>query len=263
MATAVKLLYMACRIFGLVTILDLAVLDISVGKLQCSDQADVKIFSIASRLAAVSATTLLFVRVGVVWRWDKRITAVFVLMQAINIALGIYSTVNLQAFYEYIGIETSGCWVVSNGADLPEISTVFATNLGLLCLLLTGLKRWKYGGTFGLWHVLWNQGIIYLIFALIVGIPLIVSTSQHLNGVISTFFTIPSTLFIPIAATRFYRSLTGFEGGQQAYESINLPPPPKMVPAQANPTFQTSSNIRRGDENDANDVGIELRSLSR
>ncbi|KZV67806.1 hypothetical protein PENSPDRAFT_687774 [Peniophora sp. CONT] len=223
MAKGVRWLYMACRIFGLVASIELTVPYISVGKLQCS--ANIKTFNIASVLATASATTLLFVRVGVVWRWDKRVTAVFVLMQTINIALGAYSTAQLRAFdgYSNNSKTTSACQVTGINANLPGVSTTLLTDFGLLCLLLIGLRRWVYGGMFSLWHILWNQGVIYLILTLIVGVPLLVSLALSLSGLISAVFTLPLILLLPIAASRFYRSLTGFAGGQQTYESIVLP----------------------------------------
>ncbi|VDB93816.1 unnamed protein product [Peniophora sp. CBMAI 1063] len=195
------------------------------GHSQCL--TDELLVNIISLLAVTTATALLFIRVGVVWRWDIRVTTVSVLLQATNFSLGIYGIV--EFWLEEAARHPS--FLLARGCSLPlgfnsdrfYAITVFGTDVVLLCMLFTGLRRWKYAGAFGLWQLLWNQGLVYLMLLIVIEVPFLTFLALNLNDVTSIAFSTPMALMLPIAATRFYRSLSSFADNRRTYESVDLP----------------------------------------
>ncbi|KZV67813.1 hypothetical protein PENSPDRAFT_754615 [Peniophora sp. CONT] len=269
---------MACKIFGLAATVGYVLPDVTSRELQCS--ANGKILSTTSDLALVSTTTLLFVRVGAVWRWDKRVTAMFALMQTINIALGIRAIVHFQSLDAVSSTTKRVCRPSGFHANLPYAFTTLATDLGLLCMLLIGLWRWGHARALGLWHLLWNHGLMYLGLCILIEIPYAVSLVAvrpsfpnlavrkvflllDFDDFMSIMFSVPPAVILPIAATRFYRSLTSFTDSRQIYESIVVPPSsskPRATNILRKPHL--SAGIGRGYEEDGDVLDTELESMS-
>ncbi|KZV67817.1 hypothetical protein PENSPDRAFT_754618 [Peniophora sp. CONT] len=252
LAQSVKWLYIACRLLGLIASIGIVASSTPSEKLPCS--AINKTVNIASLFGIIAATTLLFVRVGSVWRWDKRVTVVFLLMLTANTALSIYSTVQIRSFYQFVSITTPACPISGFNSNIPNVFMNLVTDTGLLCMLFIGLRRWGDARAFGLWNLLWNQGLIYVALFVIVDLPFLVFLFLDLNGIISIMFSLPPALILPIAATRFYRSLTSFTDSRQTYETISIPPAPSR-PKPASTLRKPYLNLafhRRGVEDNAN-----------
>ncbi|KZV74691.1 hypothetical protein PENSPDRAFT_163850 [Peniophora sp. CONT] len=213
LAKSVKWLYMVCRYSGLTTCVSLAVF-VSHGQLRCSIL--VKAINTAGLLAVTCGTVLLFVRVGVVWEWDKRITVSFIVAYMVILAVGFRAVILIRAEHSANPFGPV-CATFGVKTDLLNVFATLLVDVALLVLLFTGLWRWSRGGTFNLWHLLCNQGLIYLTLAIIIEVPMTVFLFLNYNEVVSLFFFSPLTMILPIAAMRFYRSLTSFRGGHSQY----------------------------------------------
>ncbi|VDB93810.1 unnamed protein product [Peniophora sp. CBMAI 1063] len=257
LARSVRWLYLACRLCALAASITLAAPYMHIEKSECT--ASVKMAAISGVFGVILATALLFIRVGVVWRWDKRISAAFVVVHAANVALGVYSTVHIKSSY-VVTIDTPSLCAASGfkTANQSGIFAILVTDVGLLCLLLIGLRRWEHAKAMSLWHILWNQGFVYLALSVIVELPLLVFLFLELNDIIAVFFLIPQSLILPIAAARCYRSLTNMADSRKTYETVDFPSPPKPVVH-----LFPGRRRRAKDDSNGNIRDIELGPLSR
>ncbi|KAN0120501.1 hypothetical protein V8E52_004328 [Russula decolorans] len=75
--------------------------------------------------------------------------------------------------------------------------------------MLVGLFRLSFeaGDAFGIKRVLQNQGLIWLLLAIVCEIPPTVFVCLDLNDPMNWIFETPNGVVMTIAATRMYRSL--------------------------------------------------------
>ncbi|KZV75175.1 hypothetical protein PENSPDRAFT_647454 [Peniophora sp. CONT] len=212
-AKCVKWLYLSCRYSGLATSLNMIAF-VSHTKLDCS--VLVKTVNTAGLLTVTCQTVLLFIRVGVIWKWDRRIVAAFAIAGLVTLAAGVRADVLNEAEHSTNPLGPV-CALMRVQADLPNVLGTLLVDVALLVLLFMGLWRWSKGGTFNLCHLLYNQGLIHLTLAIIIELPMTTFLFLNYNEVASLFFFPPITLLLPIAALRFYRSLTSFRGGHSQY----------------------------------------------
>ncbi|KZV74694.1 hypothetical protein PENSPDRAFT_681654 [Peniophora sp. CONT] len=160
----------------------------------------IKVINATEVLAGTCATILLFVRVGVVWRWDKRITAIFSVSYIAVTALSIRAVVLIEAgnIPDPLG---PSCVTSGVKTNLPNVFAGLIEDIALVILLFVGLRRWNQARTYDLWHLLWNQVFLFL----------------NYNELTALFFDAPFAFILPIAATRLYRSLTNFTGNRSQY----------------------------------------------
>ncbi|VDB93390.1 unnamed protein product [Peniophora sp. CBMAI 1063] len=224
LARCVKWLYMLCRYSALATCVTVSVIGLSQAHLDC--QTMIKFINGTALAAVTSATVLLFVRVGVVWAWDKRLTAAFALGHLVVVAVGIRGVVLVEG--EYTGIPSiPACNTLRAVYDAPSVLSSLVLDAALLFMLLVGLRRWHNPNASAIWRLLWNQGLVYLAITIIVEIPLTVLLFLSDHEIVFLFLDLPFTLMLPMAATRLYRSLTTFSSGKQGgleYESMYKPP---------------------------------------
>ncbi|VDB93394.1 unnamed protein product [Peniophora sp. CBMAI 1063] len=261
LARCVKWLYFGCRYSTLASCVAVAIIGVPRGSLDCS--VIVKLINSGGLFAITSSTLLLFVRVGVVWKWDKRVTAAFTVAWLAIIGLGLRGVVK-------IGGAPSGdpyslaCSLSNAISNLPNVFSTMLLDIALLVLLFVGLERWNNARVHGLWHLLWNQGLIYLGVAIIIEIPLTVFFFLNYNEIVFLFIDLPYSKSLnhgrqrrpPLtkypgtqpwfSATRLYRSLTSFsttKRGNLTYESTYTttvgphPPLPQNVHARSGLRF--------------------------
>jgi len=91
-------------------------------------------------------------------------------------------------------------------------TALLVTDVVLLFTMFIGLLRLRHrgGGKFALGHLLWKQGVIYLLVATIAEIMPVVFLFLDFNISFDLLFLIPALIALSIAATRIHRSLTDF-----------------------------------------------------
>ncbi|KZV74755.1 hypothetical protein PENSPDRAFT_681713 [Peniophora sp. CONT] len=136
-ARAVKWVYIACRYLNLATCITFGVLNSSHGALHCT--VLFKILNVTTVSGVVCATILLFIRVGVVWRWDKRITAVFTFACLTTVVLGLRSVIKGLIYCSLIVILEIPM-VVFWFLDYNEYMNMYFTTVDVILLCDTAIS---------------------------------------------------------------------------------------------------------------------------
>lgn len=86
------------------------------------------------------------------------------------------------------------------------------TDIGLLLIMLVGLLHLRRhgGGTFGVTHLLWKQGVYWLLLATATGVLPAVFNVLDSNDELSPIFQAPALITMAIAGSRMHRSLVDF-----------------------------------------------------
>ncbi|KZV74686.1 hypothetical protein PENSPDRAFT_749043 [Peniophora sp. CONT] len=156
-------------------------------------------------LTVTTGTVLLFIRVGVIWEWKRPITAAFMLVYLTTIALGIRSIVLVRTS-EIAGPIGPYCDTTSGlSVNRWNVFMTLIMDIGLLAFLFMGLWRWSNAraSSTSVWHLLWNQGLIYLTLAIVLEVPMTSFIFLNYNGFIDLFFTIPETILLSVSQTPF------------------------------------------------------------
>ncbi|VDC01081.1 unnamed protein product [Peniophora sp. CBMAI 1063] len=243
LARSVKWIYIACRYTTLAACICLAFMNLSYVSFNC--QAFMVILNLTGFLTAATGTLLLFVRVGVIWEWRKWVTVTFSLVYLASIAFALRSVILIRAVYESSPIGSFCATTSAFGLNRRNILLTLIMDVGLVVSLFWGLTRWgeaRHAGS-SVWLILWNQNMTYLVLAIALEVPMTVFFFLNYNEFMDLMFTVPETMILPIAATRFYRSLTNFTGNRNnhAYESTVVQPRVPRVDIRARKDARTEN----------------------
>ncbi|KAI9508558.1 hypothetical protein F5148DRAFT_1283934 [Russula earlei] len=200
-------------------------------------------------LTFATASLLILLRIIAIWNEKKIVIAIATTVWAVNLSFFIRGIVRVNN--QLYGYNTSGsyhllnpqihsvwvpagttCEVTNIQSTKPNIILALATDLVLVGIMLVGLLRLGYHerGAFGIGHLLWKQGLIWLLIATVAEVPPAVFIILNLNEPFNEMFQIPAMIALSIAATRIHRSLTDFaarstemyENGPHAFSSSAL-----------------------------------------
>ncbi|KZV67810.1 hypothetical protein PENSPDRAFT_736295 [Peniophora sp. CONT] len=188
LARGVKWVYIASRYSCLSTCLTLAINMTAHSSLNCA--AVIKTINATSLFALNCAELLLLVRVGVVWKWDRKLITSFAVAYVAIIAMSVRSVVLIQAYpaHDPLGLVCDSSGIKANRSN---VLATLILNAGLLLGLLFGLKRWSQAGGSSIWHLLWNQSLLYLSTAVAVELPMTILLFLDFDEVMSSFFDPP------------------------------------------------------------------------
>ncbi|KAH9956479.1 hypothetical protein BGW80DRAFT_1466352 [Lactifluus volemus] len=158
--------------------------------------------------------------------WDRNI---FVSLLVIgtwlgDLGLNIYGSFELRATYDPT-VET--CNLLDFRKILVNVVCILVVDVVLLMSMLIGLLRYSHRNSTGLWHLLYQQCIIWLFLAAIADVPLLVFISLNLNDAMNDAFSAVTVSIMSIAAGRMYRSL--FE---HAFSTEHMPPHVSRITSQ-------------------------------
>ncbi|VDB93392.1 unnamed protein product [Peniophora sp. CBMAI 1063] len=206
---AVKWVYICCRYCNLATCLGLVFLFGSHGVSHCS--VVVRVTTSSCTAAVLCGSVLLFIRVGVIWKWDVRIKAVFALLFFGIAAVLLYTLVSVHSTFDATpGLTGSACDLSDIKSDLPYLCAFLALDASLLFFYFWGLWRRRYESSSALWDTLRRQSFVYLAVAVVLEIPALVFVALDYNEFVILIFMVPYICMLPIATARLYRSLTSF-----------------------------------------------------
>ncbi|KAI0316407.1 hypothetical protein OF83DRAFT_1084284 [Amylostereum chailletii] len=119
----------------------------------------------------------------------------------------------------------NACLVLKTEDNLPNTTGGLIVDVGLLLIMLIGLLRRREARKFGLWQILWTQGLIWLVLATIAEVPSVVFIGLNLNPPMNIMFLTPQTIILLIGATRMYRGLVNFVNPESstAHSSNSIP----------------------------------------
>lgn len=167
----------------------------------------------------VSASSLLIVlRVIAVWNRNKVAVAMAIILWVINAAFFIQLIARLRFADESSQAPCTPVNIESNELNLIAMAI---TDIALLLFMLVGLFRLRHHGNdmCGLRQVLWRQGVIWLVLALVAEVPPVVFIILDLNVPFDTMFQLPAYITMTIAATRLHRSLVTSSPTDVAHEA--------------------------------------------
>jgi len=126
-----------------------------------------------------------------------------------DVALFINGTVRIRSTWSP---EANSCARLNLESTKPALIGSLITDVVLLLIMLSGVLRLRLEavGAFDLGHILWKQGLNWLLLATVAEVPPLVLMYLDLNEPTSLIFRTPSIIIMSIAATRMYRSLIDF-----------------------------------------------------
>jgi len=166
-----------------------------------------------SYIAFASASLLIAFRVIAVWNMAKIPFVITMGVWAADVALLVTGTVRIRSTWSP---EATTCALLNLKSTKPAVIGSLITDVLLLFIMLVGVfrLRLKTVGTFDLGHILWKQGLIWLLLATVSEVPPSVLMCLDLNEPMSLVFQTPSMITMSIAATRMYRSLIDFASSE-------------------------------------------------
>jgi len=200
-------IYSVTRLATLMTvILNLVTLDIT-APTNCQVLSTFSFFFAYTTFALSSL--LIVLRIIAIWNKHKAIVGLATVLWVTNVSLLILGIARIRAVWVP---ENSSCSVPNIESGKPNVVSVLVTDIVLLLVMLVGLLRLRRrgGGMFALGHLLWKQGVIWLLLATVAEVPPTMFVFLNLNDPLNVMFLMPSLIIMSIAATRMYRSLVDF-----------------------------------------------------
>ncbi|KAH9159855.1 hypothetical protein EDB89DRAFT_2082912 [Lactarius sanguifluus] len=217
------LLYLGCRWFPLLAIaLQFLGFDVS-HKIDCQTCAFLSFMF--AYLSFMCTSALIILRVVVLWNHSKIIIAFTCAVWIGNTANYAYSLTTLRSAWT-----GTLCAIFHTVHGRISVLSTFTTDLILLVLMLTGLKRWKNAPkSCGVWRLLCTQGLIWVMIVTLAEVPPTVFILLNLNGAwfsslpmplpctkvewldpMNLMFQAPALIITPLGAARLYRELIDY-----------------------------------------------------
>ncbi|KAF8498243.1 hypothetical protein F5888DRAFT_233963 [Russula emetica] len=156
--------------------------------------------------AFAAASLLIVLRIMAIWNREKIIILIAMGVWATDVAFLINGSVRIRNSWSH---ELNSCVLLNPDRITPSIMGSLIADVVLLLIMLIGLLRLRFGAgdALSLERVLWKQGLIWLLIAIVFEIPATVFIFLDLNEPMSFIFQIPNVITMTIAATRMYRAL--------------------------------------------------------
>ncbi|KAI0057061.1 hypothetical protein BV25DRAFT_1467476 [Artomyces pyxidatus] len=126
-----------------------------------------------------------------------------------SIALNIRDLIILRSQFDR---QERICSLPATNRSLANVIGILASDLVLLTTMLIGLLRYREGcfGRFGLWRLLFQQGLMWFVLATVAEVPNVVLASINLNEVWDVVFQPVTLVILAIGSTRMYRYLSEY-----------------------------------------------------
>ncbi|KAH9062475.1 hypothetical protein EDB87DRAFT_1682118 [Lactarius vividus] len=211
------LLYLGCRWFPLLFITSQFLGFDTSHKINC--QAWILFSFMSGYLSFMCASALIILRVAVLWNRNKKIIAFACAVWISNTAICAYSmSLCLLVWVAVIVIASAQ---VSDTVRLrPSVLSNFITDVILLILMLTGLRRWKHAPkSSGVWRLLYTQGLIWVMIVTLGEIPPTVFILLNLNDPMNLVFQAFALIITALGAARLYRGLIDYPASNNSVKS--------------------------------------------
>ncbi|KAH9964916.1 hypothetical protein BC827DRAFT_899486 [Russula dissimulans] len=166
---------------------------------------------IFSYFVVVIASLLIVLRIAAIWNRDKIVVTISAGIWFVNAVVIIQGIARARDAW----VPSSSCTAINTEENKPNIVVSLVLDMILLLTMLAGLLRLRRGGDgrFGVIRFLWNQGVLWILLATIIGVPPMVMIVLNLNVPLNLMLQLPAAIAHSIAVTRMYRSLTNFVFG--------------------------------------------------
>ncbi|KAF8473075.1 hypothetical protein DFH94DRAFT_149922 [Russula ochroleuca] len=174
-------------------------------------------------LSATAASLLIVFRIIAIWNRNKVVVTLAITVWGTSGAFHIQSVTRLRTVWLP---GQSMCEPVKTESSVLSFIPMIIFDIVLLLIMFFGLLilRRHGGGTIGLTHLLWRQGVIWLALATATELPPVVLIILNSNNQYSILFQTPCLITMIIAATRMHRSLVDFASGSSnmGHENIQV-----------------------------------------
>ncbi|KAI0056582.1 hypothetical protein BV25DRAFT_1920832 [Artomyces pyxidatus] len=173
-----------------------------------------------SYLSVASASLIIVIRTAVLWNYNRAAVALSVGIWAVSTALNIRDLTLVEAYYDP---QADICMQISTNRSQANAVGILVSDLVLLGTMLAGLHRHydAKDGFFGLWRLLFRQGVIWLFLATIAEVPSVVMIYLDLSDPWNIMFPPAALLILAIAATRMHRELSEY-GSITTFQSVDI-----------------------------------------
>ncbi|KAI0248179.1 hypothetical protein BJV78DRAFT_1363709 [Lactifluus subvellereus] len=226
-------LYLGTRYTALLAFI-LYIIDTDGGKVPC-EPFEIAIFALAYANWAF-ASLIIVLRVIAIWNHKKIPSRLAIGVWLVGLALNIYSLTTMNVSYN----ATPGTCTISSLHKLLVNSVgVLVVDVVLLMSMLIGLLRFTHRSSTGIWHLLYQQCIIWIALAGMAEVPFLVLISLDLNDSLNYMFSGVTMTILSIGAARMYRSLSQ-HGSFTEYMSSDLPQVVPVIPS-SNPQYKAAN----------------------
>ncbi|VDC07091.1 unnamed protein product [Peniophora sp. CBMAI 1063] len=213
-ARTAKWIYLACRVLvlgytiGAIIALSFPEALVS-GRLIC--RIPVKLAAVTGPLGVMCSSMLLSIRVGAIWGWKRPIVILLAILLLALFALDIDDMVKIDPMYQEV---THSCSLNTIQENMVPSTVGLVVDITLISFLLVGLQgQWGDARRYALWHMLWNQGVFYLVLSLSIRLPLVILQGLDISPALTTLLVVPDVVALSMGATRLFRSLNAIIRG--------------------------------------------------
>ncbi|KAI0044008.1 hypothetical protein FA95DRAFT_324715 [Auriscalpium vulgare] len=229
-------IYSSCRLCCLIyTILNVIGMD-ATREINC--QSWIQATTAFTALAMASAALLIVLRIAAIWDRNRIVTVLASIIWIVSGGFWIREIIRSRGMWNAVGGYCIDLFA-DRGQPMGVIS--FVSDATLLIIMLFGLLLRGEASRFGIWRMLYHQGLIWLGMATIAELPVIL-LYQNINDVWNLMFQTPALLIMVIGATRMYRSLTNYADKTEISSGLSgaaSGPPPSSIRFG---TFRTTAN---------------------
>ncbi|KAH8994749.1 hypothetical protein EDB86DRAFT_1244775 [Lactarius hatsudake] len=209
------LLYLGCRWFPLFFIASQFLGFDTSHKINC--QAWIIFSFLSGYLSFMCASALIILRVAILWNRNKTVIAFACAVWICNMAIDAYSLTTLHSAWT-----GSFCGVSHTERLRISVLSNFITDVILLVLMLIGLRRWKNASkSFGVWGLLYTQGLIWVMIVTLAEIPPTVFILLNLNDPMNMIFQALSLIITALGAARLYRGLIDYPASNSSVKVVS------------------------------------------
>ncbi|VDB95635.1 unnamed protein product [Peniophora sp. CBMAI 1063] len=196
--------YVLCRYFTLGFIINLLIVLNTRLSLNCI--AWIRFQLLLPYMGILMASFLIVIRAVAIWNRHRVVMVIAVTSLLAQLSILIHSVAIAKAIWD---VETQTCVLINNiPTSLPMLSAVFAIDAFQLLVTLVGLYVRREGRGFGMWDLLWKQGLAWLALAAAAELPTVIILTLNLNEALHQLLQTPEVIILALAATSMYRMLT-------------------------------------------------------
>lgn len=171
------------------------------------------------------ASLIIVVRVIAIWNRHIIVSSITVAAWLAGLGLNVRNLTMVEASYNSF-LET--CITLKTRRGLANAIAVLVVDVVLLMIMLIGLLKHAHRSSTGIWYLLYQQCIVWIVLAGIAEVPPVVFLILNLNDPWNEMFTGVAITILSIGAARMYRylskhgSLTEYSS-QPSHYSSGLP----------------------------------------
>ncbi|ETW82910.1 hypothetical protein HETIRDRAFT_107069 [Heterobasidion irregulare TC 32-1] len=245
------LLYIGARWLTLAFVVCVYILLDSLTEINCN--------AVFKSLIATSYSALVCTSVFVaIWRFTKLVIATVICIQLFNTSWAILGVTRAHAEWNPI---LQICVITDTVLQRDTMIVDLACQLSLLVIMFVGVLRIRSEN--GLWRVLYNQGILWLLLSVLAVVPSNTLLILNLNDVMNLIAQTPHLLIMAISTTRIHRKLNEYCAPKPNFTTvttINFRPVAATVNS-AHPPEATSVREKCKSDGPLDDPSVDSRPL--